>query len=614
MAIIDPDLWKPQGINDLEPNAWEALRETERSICVIAGAGAGKTEFLAQKATYLLQTGICPTPRRILAISFKRDAARNLAERVQRRCPPEQARRFDSLTFDAFTKGLLDRFRAAIPEPFSPSPDYHIYFPSQMELEDFLKKHNLYGINTRILENAIASTRLPLSDPKDETNKAVQLYWNEYIKSGCKFLTFSMINRLVEWLLRENIYIRRALQATYPFVFLDEFQDTTYAQFELLLTAFEGSRTIFTAVGDDKQSIMRWAGAMPDAFDRFKKVFNAEPISLVSNWRSHKELVRIQHAIAHYIDPNTKVPKAKAERHVDGDIAAIWQYQTGEEEAEGIAAWIAREINAGIAPHEIAILVRHHASEVEERLIPHFSKYDIKLRNVARSIGEITIQDLLGEDLTAILLPLLRLGTTNVNPSAWNKTRQNLEFFEGIHPDDFVKQERLQQRLEEFVRRLRTKMQRLAPSAERAKTISQEVLHFVNPSILRSAFTAYQRHQDFDRVWNGFVQLFAENAEDAQSWTEALDRFEGVGQVPLMTIHKSKGLEFHTIIFYGFDNGRWWSLIPARKEELNSFFVAFTRAKQRAFFTLSEDRGEPITWIEQVLNPVGVYRVRGPLP
>jgi len=56
----------------------DALRQTAQSVLVTAGAGAGKTEFLAQKATYLLQTGLCAAPKRILAISFKRDAARNL--------------------------------------------------------------------------------------------------------------------------------------------------------------------------------------------------------------------------------------------------------------------------------------------------------------------------------------------------------------------------------------------------------------------------------------------------------------------------------------------------------------------------------------------------------
>lgn len=100
MSRVNKEDWKPQGVDDLEDNAWEALRENERSILVTAGAGAGKTEFLAQKATYLLQTGICPTPKRILAISFKKDAARNLVERVAKRCPAEQARRFNCSSLD----------------------------------------------------------------------------------------------------------------------------------------------------------------------------------------------------------------------------------------------------------------------------------------------------------------------------------------------------------------------------------------------------------------------------------------------------------------------------------------------------------------------------------
>lgn len=82
---VAPENWRPQGVDDLEPRAWDALRETAQSVCVTAGAGAGKTEFLAQKAAYLLQTGLCAAPKRILAISFKRDAAQNLAARVRQR-------------------------------------------------------------------------------------------------------------------------------------------------------------------------------------------------------------------------------------------------------------------------------------------------------------------------------------------------------------------------------------------------------------------------------------------------------------------------------------------------------------------------------------------------
>ena len=137
MTVL-PEDWRPQGIDDLEPRAWEALRETERSVCVTAGAGAGKTEFLAQKAAYLLQTGLCPEPKHILAISFKRDAAQNLAERVRQRCLANQARRFQSMTFDAFTKQMLDHFRLAIPDNYRPPADYNIAFPSS---EDFSKPY-----------------------------------------------------------------------------------------------------------------------------------------------------------------------------------------------------------------------------------------------------------------------------------------------------------------------------------------------------------------------------------------------------------------------------------------------------------------------------------------
>ena len=95
-------------------------------------------------------------------------------------------------------------------------------------------------------------------------------------------------------------------------------------------------------------------------------------------------------------------------------------------------------------------------------------------------------------------------------------------------------------------------------------------------------------------------------------WLEVLDQFEGVGQVPLMTIHKSKGLEFHTVVFHGLDDRTWWSLTVDRPEELRAFFVAFTRAKQRAFFTLCHSRGRVVGWVDRLLSAAGVGRIDGP--
>ena len=612
MSLVRPHAWKPQGVADLEPRAWEALRETEGSVLVTSGAGAGKTEFLAQKATYLLQTGLCPDPKRILAISFKRDAARNLGERVAKRCPLEQARRFNSYTFDAFAKSLLDRFRAAIPDPYRPPAGYRIVMPHRRDYEDFLNDQNFRGVNGQQLERSIARTQLPVANVGSEVQRAVAAYWRtQYNDFDPTSLSFPMINRLVEFLIRENPSVLRALHLTYPIVFLDEFQDTTFAQFQFLLTAFEGSEAIFTAVGDDKQQIMGWAGAMPDAFARFEQSFAARRISLISNWRSHEELVRIQHVIASRIDPTVDEPEARADRLVDGDVSAIWEFDSDDEESVYLAQWIEREVQSGnVEAHDVAILVRMRADEVEARLSPAFEARALRLRNVARNVGDIAIQDLLGEDLTYVLLRLLRLGATGRSPENWSAALRDLQFLEAVDFVDEAGLHRLQLRLQVFVRKIRLTLRRLDAVPDSAVEAAQAALDFVGAQVLRRAFPSYRRRPDFDRVWNGFVLLLRECLEHAETWSDALDELEGLGQISLMTIHKSKGLEFHTMIFYGLDNQTWWSLTPDSMEELNSFFVAFTRAKQRAFFTLCTDRGQPLVWIEDLLDPAGVHRVR----
>ena len=76
--------------------------------------------------------------------------------------------------------------------------------------------------------------------------------------------------------------IARAIRATYPFVFVDEFQDTTYAQYDFLLSTFGGGSTVVTTVGDHKQRIMTWAGARNDAFEQFEVDFQAARRDLLS--------------------------------------------------------------------------------------------------------------------------------------------------------------------------------------------------------------------------------------------------------------------------------------------------------------------------------------------
>ncbi|WP_197476071.1 UvrD-helicase domain-containing protein, partial [Oleiphilus sp. HI0043] len=89
------------------------------SIAVLAGAGAGKTELLAQKASYLFYTANCPWPKRILSLTFKTEAQINIKERVSKRCG-DKAARFDSFTFHALCKSIVDRFKNTLPRAERP--------------------------------------------------------------------------------------------------------------------------------------------------------------------------------------------------------------------------------------------------------------------------------------------------------------------------------------------------------------------------------------------------------------------------------------------------------------------------------------------------------------
>ncbi|WP_294047541.1 UvrD-helicase domain-containing protein [Sphingomonas sp.] len=217
-----------------------------------------KTELLAQRAAYLLQTGIAPPPRRILAISFKRDAATNLAARVRQRCHRSHAGRLDSMTFDAFAKSLVDRFGQALPERWRPRPDYELMFPNDTAFRGFLFQDvgtppkaigsyaDLQAISIKTFERSLlVGSPLPVLGWPDPTvgQWAADRFWQSSLHEGKKtFLSFPMIGRLAELLLRVNPMARDALRLTYSHLFMDEFQDTTQIQYDLV-------RTIFPAPG-----------------------------------------------------------------------------------------------------------------------------------------------------------------------------------------------------------------------------------------------------------------------------------------------------------------------------------------------------------------------------
>jgi len=587
--------WLPHQIV-LEDAALRVVK-SELSTLVVAGPGAGKTELLAQRACYLLQTGLCPAPFRILAISFKRDAATNLRDRVLARCGREYAARFDSVTFDAFGKDLIDRFRLALPADYQPTADYRVLtteftdrliWEAVQALPDArcpLTGPQRHTIRWDAAARGLTSQPLPCSDwdlARPELNAGAGLWMNWLHDQEVSALGFPMIGRLADYLLRQNPKLVAALRSTYRFVFLDEFQDTTRIQYALTLTAFQGSPAVLTAVGDNKQRIMKWAGASGDIFQRFTADFAADIERLTQNHRSVSRLVQIQQFFANALDPDAaQVVSARPEPPEAGECRAF-QFADEHAEAEHLAgliqAWIREE---GLAPRDICILCRMKTAAYTEALIQRLAAADIAARI------EDNFQRVLSEDICAALVDVLTLATQPSAPQAWERSMGFLSFLAGDYADDTA--HRSADRLLSFADGLAQRLTDALVGEEEIRTILVEVLGFFDRSRVCAALPQYSQGTFLDDLLDDLAAFLADD-RTRFAWPEAVAAVIGTGSVPIMTTHKSKGLEFHTMVFIGLEDDALFNYARDAEEETCGVFVALSRAKHRAFFTFCSNR------------------------
>jgi superfamily I DNA/RNA helicase len=602
---VSSEEWKPIGVDSLEDNAMDVVRSTDNRS-VIAGPGSGKTELLAQRAAYLLQTGIAKSPRRILAISFKRDAAYNLAARVRSRCHPDQANRFDSQTFDACAKGLIDRFGQALPGHYRPTPDYEIAEANDRTFREFLQpltppaavgtRADIMAISVKSFERRwLFGSPLAENGPQNPSpgEWAAEEFWRTWLRGGAKsYLTFPMIGRLAGLLIRTNPMVREALRLTYSHLFMDEFQDTTQVQYDLAKEIFLGSGTVVTAVGDNKQQIMRWAMAMDDAFAAYEKDFKAKRTPLLNNYRSSPDLVRIQSILAKALDAKATEPVSKTKGTISGDSCAVWDFTTPEAEADNLATFFVKEMaEQKLKPRDFAVLVRQKPWNYMAVLEPRFAKRGLHLRNEALKVGAVALQELLAEDLSEQLLSLLRLFTSTRAGRHWTACLDMVCWLRGLATDDDAGRDRAMKELNEAARKFREAHPDPAKDEANAKAIVGSLIGFLKKTNILAVCPAYRQGDWFDNVAASAAAHLAASCKSAKNWQDALDTYEGVHSVPLMTIHKSKGLEYHTIIFVGLDDGAWWSFANDEYEATAGFFVAFTRAKQRVIFSYCPARG-----------------------
>ncbi|KGP81713.1 MULTISPECIES: UvrD-helicase domain-containing protein [unclassified Paenibacillus] len=596
MALVKPGEWIPTEGIVLERAADKVVRSGE-NVMVVAGPGAGKTELLAQRASYLLQTGICKPPQKILAISFKVDAAANLAERVRKRCGNELCQRFESRTYDSFAKQVLDHFRNSMDEMYRPIQDYEIVTDKnelkKLVAPHFTEKYPVYALKYDTLMEYLGNERLPLN----VTYNVTDLYslfsndlWGIMPKGSQEFtasLTFPMITRLVEYLISTNTMIKNALKVTYSHLFLDEFQDTTNTQYDMLKQIFQYSKTVITAVGDDKQRIMGWAGALPNAFQEFKKDFSSKDERLIKNHRSAPLLIDIQNYLARDLDSSSltvESPNLIKDEKSSLGVCQIWKFKTHLLEAEHLSKkikeWLEDTI---ISPRDICIIVKQQEDIYAEQII-----LDLKTQGIIARV-EKEFQDLLSEECVTLLIHVLTLVIKDRAPDSWQSIFDILIFMNpeiAENPEVFYQYD---SELIDFITRLKTELPGLKNGRE-LEAYLKNIFGFLGEDKYCTIFPKYKGGKYLHKKIKEFSKKLASSYRSLKSWELALNDVLGINSIPIMTIHKSKGLEYHTVIFVGLEDSAFWNFVNNSEEDKRAFFVAFSRAKQRVLFTFSEER------------------------
>lgn len=527
--MIKPEAWQPADRLILETNALRAATEQKLCLALTAGPGAGKTEMLAQRADFLLRTGTCRYPYRVLAISFKVDASQNLKERVRRRCGQDLATRFDSYTFHAFAKRIIDRFRPALTENDALDADYTIG-------------------KTRIIRK--------------------QIEFDDLIPLAIQILKSSQV-------------ARNAIRKTYSDVFLDEFQDCTNKQYELIKLMFQGTAIRLTAVGDTKQRIMGWAGALEGIFLTFAKDFNAAPLNMYRNFRSKPRLLRMQNEIIRIMDPASVMPDGQIVG--EGGEIHVWKFESDRKEAEYLADQIAQWIQGeGIPYSEIAILVSKQLNLYAALLMAELEKRGIPYRN------EQELQDISAEPVARLIVDYLLCLYGSREPTSWLRLMNQLIPF--ADEDD---QSEIRQDWQLFIKSARKEVEILNLIDERWPRAWKFVEKFLDKVGVSNLTALHPDYESADRLGQ-VIQDTKSRIEDLlkiePNLLKVLSRFADDQAIRILTIHKSKGLEFDTVIMMAIENEIFFG---NQDENRCAFFVGTSRAKRRLILTHVSQRPKP---------------------
>jgi superfamily I DNA/RNA helicase len=612
-----------RGLNDSQK---KAVLHNEGPLLVLAGAGSGKTRVLTMRIARLVHEKYC-TPEQVLAVTFTNKAAREMKERVARETSEKTADLMTLATFHSLGVQILkeDGGKIGLKKGFT-IIDEHDKIGT---LKNIMRANGVRGLKNEDPEDF--ATRISLAksaslDPdkykedNPEERKLSRVYSSySQILLKRQSVDFDDLLLLPLQLFTKYPEVLAKYQKRYTFVSIDEFQDTNRVQMKLASLLALPQNNIMV-VGDDDQGIYSWRGAELENILSFSSKFKkCATIILDKNYRSTHQIF----AGAHAVVSHNRVRKLKEITAVAGDGDPIMHYKGDDEEDE--AMWIAAKIaehneHTSFSYGDHAILLRTNAmmrgyeEELRRQKVPYkvsgamsfYERKEIKdlvayLRFFANPDDELSMERVLkvpNKGITPSSLELLDEFAAFRKMSLWDAMLRHGELAkisDGQHViiskfiDFFNKfSEKFDKNSLVFtVRELLTDTGYLEHLARAYKEDDSLKMRMDNINEMIHGLEYYEhKFKKKKPTLAGYLQEIALISSDTSKEEEEEKQQRCV---VLMTLHKSKGLEFPVVFLAGLDK----DCIPSPRaieegkidEERRLFYVGMTRAQKRLFLT-----------------------------
>lgn len=631
-------------LSQLNENQQLAVTYCDGPQLVIAGAGSGKTRVLTYKIAWLLKN-VGLNPWNILALTFTNKAANEMKERIGGLVGNERARYLQMGTFHSVFARILraESNHVGFTSNFTiydeadsrsliknivrqMGLDDKIYKPSTIHSVISMQKNRLWSAGQYAEDGELLERDRRRNMP--ETYKIFRLYEQRLQQANA--MDFDDLLVQTYRLLKKNEDIRQKYAERFKYVLVDEYQDTNYAQQQIVWLLTKENQHI-TVVGDDYQSIYAFRGANINNILSFSKIYdNAKMFKLEQNYRSTQNIVAAANSLMKH--NRRQIEKEVFSKNSTGEKVNIIETISDKREASIVCRTIKDMIRTeGARYSDFAILYRTNA---QSRLFEEeMRKPEIGLGEHYRIYGGLSfyqrkeIKDIIAyfrlivnpDDEEAfrriINYPARGIGDTTVQKiiaaaqqhgvSLWEIVCNPVENELNVNRGVISKLTAFETLIRQFMDKLQTAdAYALGKEIVEKAGIERDLAADKSPE-------GDSRRENVDSLMSGIAEFVqAQKEDDDAEHIHLADYLSTVSlmtdidsdseedskdKITLMTIHAAKGLEFNTVFVVGLEENIFPSLLStdnpeAIEEERRLLYVAITRAEKHCYLTWTHSR------------------------